>query len=171
MTKDSVTKGLFWIYIMVLIWTILFKGQLPFQVIEHHRNINLIPFAGSIFVNGRIDMVEILANVFAFLPLGFFASYYFPEFKWYHYVLIFFVVSVTLELAQYALAVGISDITDVLFNCLGGIVGVLIFQFFNVKEERAQIVLIVLVLLFLVFVFAVILMIQTGIIETRYFWQ
>ena len=34
------------------------------------RSVNLIPFMGSVIVNGRIDISEIINNILVFIPVG-----------------------------------------------------------------------------------------------------
>ncbi len=38
------------------------------------RSINLIPFAGSLVVNGKTDISEIILNIVAFVPFGVYLS-------------------------------------------------------------------------------------------------
>lgn len=53
-----------------------------------------------------------------------------------------FFTSLTLEVLQFVLAVGASDITDLLGNTAGGILGVGIFYIFSkICKERAEFVL------------------------------
>ena len=42
-----------------------------------------------------------------------------------------FFISLTVEIAQFILAVGATDITDLIGNTMGGIIGVGIFHLFN----------------------------------------
>ena len=72
LSKKNISLCFFGIYLFILVWTVLFKGQLSLDQIGRYHNINLIPFEGSIRINGKIDYLEIFANVFVFIPLGLF---------------------------------------------------------------------------------------------------
>lgn len=60
--------GLFAIYILSLVWIILFKLGSSLTNLPHYRNINLIPFSGSVIVNGKIFLSEIIGNILIFIP-------------------------------------------------------------------------------------------------------
>lgn len=64
MFKDNLQKfltlGLFTVYAFLLVWLILFKFQTNISDLSHIRNINLIPFAASMVVNGKIELREII---------------------------------------------------------------------------------------------------------------
>ena len=55
LSKKNISLCLFGIYLFILVWTVLFKGQLSLDQIGRYHNINLIPFEGSIGINGKID--------------------------------------------------------------------------------------------------------------------
>ncbi|UZW12732.1 VanZ family protein [Clostridium pasteurianum] len=126
MTKAS--KILLLLYGLLLIWILLFKFSVsPSAVISRavdgasFRHINLIPLLES---GGR---KEVLLNFIVFIPLGVFAQIVGkknPVVKNAIYILLF---SLVIEMSQYILAVGATDITDLLTNTLGGVVGILIY--------------------------------------------
>ena len=60
-SKNGLMYGLFFFYLIVVVWIILFKMQFYFSDLPHMRSINLIPFEASIRVGGRIDYSEIIA--------------------------------------------------------------------------------------------------------------
>ncbi len=98
--SKRVTKILLVLYLIFITWVILFKMSTDFQNIGTSRRINLKPFGASVIINGKIDLSEIYLNIAAFF------------------------VSLAFETAQYILAVGVTDITDLLGNTLGGVIGV-----------------------------------------------
>lgn len=112
------------IYILVLFWIILFKGQMSLEHLPHIRNINLIPFGEMLILNGEPNFNEVFSNMLIFVPLGLYlAMLNFGRSQWVQ-ILAAAVVSLVLETLQYVLAVGASDITDLLANTLGGVIGV-----------------------------------------------
>lgn len=131
MKNEMKSSKLLWIlaaiYILVLFWIILFKGQMSLEHLPHIRNINLIPFGEMLILNGAPDFGEVFDNMLIFVPLGLYlAMLNFGRSHWVQ-ILTAAGVSLVLETLQYVLAVGASDITDLLANTLGGAVGVGIY--------------------------------------------
>ncbi len=91
---------------------------------SHMRSINLVPFADSLIINGRLAADEILYNVLVFVPLGVYVQIYLPDWPLGRRMLPGLCLSLLFELVQYVFAIGASDITDVIGNTLGGILGV-----------------------------------------------
>ena len=112
--------ALFAVYLALLVWVILWKVHLPFIGRDDMREIKLVPFApGEGY--GFNDPYELLANLLLFVPLGIYLGVLGVKGR----VPIIVGTSLTLEVAQYVLATGSSDITDVLVNTAGGLVGLL----------------------------------------------
>lgn len=73
-------------------------------------------------------VVNILGNVFAFSPFGFFLPIISEKSRNFFQVLILsFELSLTIELVQLAYKVGIFDVDDLFMNTLGGVIGYLCF--------------------------------------------
>ena len=136
--ENYLTKVLFIFYILALIWIILFKMQFSFKGLVTSRSINLIPFGESIMVNGMIDVKEIIANVLIFIPFGIYISMLKSEWTFIKKVGSGFIISFAVEILQFIFAIGASDITDIIGNTLGGIIGIGIFYaFYKVFREKA----------------------------------
>ena len=60
--EKKITVALLIVYLLVLSWIILFKLQFSFSALDHIREINLIPFGGSVIANGKVDFDEIINN-------------------------------------------------------------------------------------------------------------
>ena len=122
----KLTKVLLMVYLLALTWIILLKLQVDFSNLRdmNYRSVNLIPFAGSVIVNGRVNVSEILLNIAAF---GIYVSMLKPDGGFWKKVLPIFCVSLFYEAMQYVLAIGGSDITDLIGNTLGGVVGIGVF--------------------------------------------
>lgn len=106
---------------MVLGWIILLKLGVQFSYVEE-RKINLIPFA-----NGYYDKTETVLNVFIFIPLGNYAGILFRKRTFQFNLFFFFLISLMLEGLQYVFKFGTFDITDLLTNTSGGIIGYVLF--------------------------------------------
>lgn len=139
-SSRRLTVILFAVYLIILTWIILFKfsfGELP-----HLRGVNLIPFAGSVIVNGRLFYSELILNVLAFIPFGVYMSMINPEYPVYKRVLWIAGVSLAYEVLQFVFAIGATDITDFINNTLGGFLGCMLYLVFSkVFRERANKVL------------------------------
>lgn len=122
--KHQVTFGLTWFYLVLLIWIVLFKMAMRVEQLPDLRGVNVIPFAQSAIANGQIDLDEILGNVIIFIPLGVYFSLLRPRSTWIKRGFMVFGISLAIEVLQYVFAIGASDITDLLMNTLGGLLGI-----------------------------------------------
>ena len=68
--QRNLTRILFAVYFLILVWILLFKMSFSIDELYKNRSINLIPFMGSVIVNGRIYINEIIDNILVFIPLG-----------------------------------------------------------------------------------------------------
>lgn len=127
---NKLTLTLSIIYLIALTWIILFKMQLNFSNLPNIRSINFIPFQASVIVNGKLSIRELIQNMVAFIPFGLYLSMLNDKWTFMKKVIIVAGASLLLEILQYILAVGATDITDLINNTLGGIVGIGIYALF-----------------------------------------
>lgn len=127
----NLTKILFAVYFFILIWILLFKMSFSLEEIYGDRSINLIPLSGSVIANGKIYFKEIINNIIVFVPLGIYTCMLNQNCSFIKKVSVSFFVSLLIEVCQYILAIGATDITDILGNTLGGIIGIGIFYIFS----------------------------------------
>ena len=125
--KNTLTIVLFMIYVLALIWIILLKLQFSFTEIDRVRSINLIPLQGSVIINGIVSLNEIFDNVIVFIPFGIYINMLKNKWSFIQKVLPIISVSLTFEVLQFIFAIGRTDITDLLGNTLGGIIGIFIY--------------------------------------------
>lgn len=118
------THILFTIYLFLVIWIILFKLSVSIEQLPHFRSINLIPFYYPNKTTYQIK--EVLENMIIFIPFGL----YLKTLNIHNSRTIFlgFLLSLSLELSQYIFGIGASDITDLITNTIGVIIGVGIYQ-------------------------------------------
>jgi len=136
--KINITKILFVIYCLLLIWIILFKASFSITEIiglSKIRSINLIPFYYSTEVNFHLR--EVIANILIFVPLGIYLKMLNkenPKAIWCG-----FIFSILLEASQFIFKLGATDITDLITNVGGTILGVfgyvLLEKIFKNKEK------------------------------------
>ncbi|MGP1411039.1 MAG: VanZ family protein [Peptoanaerobacter stomatis] len=135
MKSKKITLILMIFYLIALIWVIIFKLEFSIKELPQIRNINLIPFNQPAIVNGKADISEIILNLLAFIPYGLFIHILMDEKSILKKLFIIFATSFIFELIQYIFAIGASDITDIISNTSGGIIGI-VFSMFMEKLLR-----------------------------------
>lgn len=125
--EKKVTFILLGIYLILLTWIILFKTQFSISQIGHIRSLNLIPFGASVIVNGKLDFDEIVNNAIVFIPVGVYMGMLFPEWSFVRKLCPAAGLSLAYEVLQFILALGATDITDLITNTFGGVIGLLVF--------------------------------------------
>lgn len=117
----------FAIYCAFLVWVILFKLQFSLKEIEQTRSINFIPFYNDGKGTVEFHISEAIDNFLIFAPFGLLlAMMRRPKSLQTKFWLIPF-VSLFFETMQYILSVGRSDITDIITNTAGGVLGIVVF--------------------------------------------
>jgi glycopeptide antibiotics resistance protein len=134
---DKLTNILFTIYLIALIWILLFKLGVQFSYMES-RSVNLIPFNKPLISNGKADFGEMFLNVVIFVPLGIYAGILFKRWIFGKKLFFFFFITFMLEGLQFLLRVGAFDITDIITNILGGMIGLLIYKAIE-KEFKSSV--------------------------------
>ena len=81
---------------------------------------------------------ETLANVAIFVPLVAYLSAFFPKKNFFFPVLIGFLLSLFFEIVQFAFGIGAADVTDLLMNTAGTLVGLLLYRLLErIVKRRA----------------------------------
>lgn len=122
---------------------ILFKGSI------HTLQVLLLPEFRSISLVPTLNARETLLNFLAFAPVGIYLGMLLKDKRkksaWFKPVLFVFLLSLFFEISQYVLALGTSDITDLVSNTLGGTVGFFLYciigEKMGEKIDRALIIL------------------------------
>lgn len=117
---------LFVVYLVLLAWVVLWKLEVPYVGGGALREIKLVPFAPSAGAraSGPFDVV---ANTLLFVPFGLYIGLLAPSWPWWKAAGAVAGASLVLEVAQYVLAVGSSDVTDLVVNTVGGVAGIGLF--------------------------------------------
>lgn len=118
---------LFLIYLALLIWIILFKLQFSIHELDTVRSVNFIPFYYDKEIGTEFHAKEVLENFLIFVPMGIYLQMLFPKCQFYVKPTIIAGTSLLLEATQYVLAIGRSDITDLLVNTTGGLLGLALY--------------------------------------------
>ena len=127
----NLTRILFAVYTLILAWILLFKMSFSIDELYNNRSINIIPFMGSVIVNGKIDTSEIINNIIVFIPVGIYVCMLKKDWSILKKISVGFFISLGIEVLQFVLAIGATDITDLIGNTLGGIIGIGVFYLFS----------------------------------------
>lgn len=119
---QALLVAVFVAYLVLLAWIILWKLQPPYTGGGAVRETNLVPYLPT-GGKGGSDPLEVAMNVVLFVPLGAFLGLLAPAWRWWKRLALVAAVSIFFEIAQYILAIGRSDIADVIDNTLGGAIG------------------------------------------------
>lgn len=169
-SSNKLTSALLIIYIIVLFWILLFKLGVQFSYMPA-RSVNLVPFDGLFLSNGKIDKAEIILNVVIFVPLGIYVGVLFKKWTWRHKLLTFALISLMFEVLQFLFRIGAFDITDIITNTLGGLVGVLLIRaiekLFN-NEAKSQNFINAIATLGTVTVIVLLLLLKLNMLPIRY---
>ncbi len=133
----------FLIYLIFAAKILIFRNSGPYYHNESvWNNINFVPFK-SIWMyltsiehlNLSIILMNLLGNIFLFLPLGVFSSLLFKKMNSIKKVTLFTLcTSLLVEVIQLINHNGQSDVDDVILNTLGGSIGASIY-FYIIKKE------------------------------------
>ena len=112
------------VYTAALLWLILFKFSVHITAVLHYdqRSVNLVPFSNASGSSG-----EIVDNILVFIPLGVLLAVNCKQIDLWRKLLVVLAFSLTAEVLQYIFAIGVSDITDVISNAFGGLIGLLAY--------------------------------------------
>lgn len=122
-------------YLLLLIYLTLFSQY--FGRIWFHRSINLMPFV-TIYRyivssnNPGLALMNLAGNIIAFMPFGLLLPMVLKNQM--HFLFIFcciFSTSISIEIIQYILGVGVTDIDDIILNVIGGMLGYCLFKAFK----------------------------------------
>lgn len=114
---------LFVVYLVLLTWIVLWKLEVPWAGGGALRQVKLVPFAPSAGA-GASTSLEVVANTVFFVPFGLYLGLLAPSWQWWKAAGAMAGSTLVLEVAQYVLAVGSSDVTDVVVNTSGGLAGI-----------------------------------------------
>ncbi len=139
--RSRLVVALFVTYLVLLTWLVVWKLHVPYLGGADEREIKLVPFVASAGAGANAPF-EVLANFAIFVPFGLYLGLVAPSWPWWKAAGAAAGLSLALEVAQYALAVGKSDITDVLVNTAGALAGFGVVALArNVLPARAVVVL------------------------------
>lgn len=134
----------FLFYLSMLLSVTVFRRGL-FMNTTH--DINIIPF-DELLTSSYYQMniwgkrsaflifsYNVFGNILWFVPFGLLSSYIFKNMNGIKVFLLSFLLSFSIEGMQYVFYTGISDVDDIIFNVLGGLIGYGIYKWINKRKE------------------------------------
>ena len=91
------------------------------------RSINLIPFKAPTILNDHVDKGEMILNLIVFFPVGVYVAMLFTQWRFVKKLLFVLLISFIIEALQYLFAIGAFDITDLITNTSGGLIGIIVY--------------------------------------------
>ena len=155
-------------YLVILLWLVLFKFSSDIaSVVAHHNatTLNLIPFA-----NNRLR--EMFDNVIFFVPLGLLLGLNYKAVSFKRKLAFVGIVSLVVEMTQFVLAIGIADITDVIMNTFGGLIGLALYDAVRkrpyVKSSRLDLFIDIAITMVIAVLLAVFLYFRIFVLKVKY---
>ena len=145
------------LYAFLCSYALIFKYVSPLELFssnrEYIRSTNVIPFhtiysylSGTLNVSKIIVASNIFGNIILFVPLGIYLQLLKKNKIWINTMIVFF-IALFVEMFQFIFGFGAADIDDVILNCLGGLIGILIYRGlckFLKSEEKVRTVIVLL---------------------------
>jgi len=138
------------VYLFFVLWLVLFKFSYDiFGVIAtfQTRSLSLIPFIDS-------SVRDVVDNIIYFIPLGLLLGINFKHREFGRKVAFICALSVSAEVIQFVLAIGRTDITDVIANTLGGFIGLGLYEIIRKyihNETLDRLIVIIMAILLMIF--------------------
>lgn len=130
-----------------VVWYVLFNKKIPANILAQ-RSLTLIPnndikeIIRYYKINGSFGILKdfILGNIIMFMPVGFFLATLVKKEKKFLFVTLYSCLfSIFIESLQYYNGCGSSDINDVIYNTIGGLLGGTIYIFGELVYKKIKI--------------------------------
>lgn len=126
-------------YVILFLSIVVFKYVSPLELFSENRTVyrsfNILPFytiksylMGTVDVSHSVGFNNIFGNIALFIPLGIYLQLFKNNKKVFASFVSVFSISLSIEIIQYIFGIGATDIDDILLNCAGGIIGILIYK-------------------------------------------
>lgn len=143
---------LFCIYILLLIWIVLFKcniylsitnGYFEFKTLTLKERFDyyLIPFIDYINNDSTQTFIKFkdgILNVFVFIPLGLYLSFFIKKNKFIKVIFYTFLISLLFEIIQLFSLLGSFQTEDLILNLFSGLLGYIIYKIIY-KEKNIKV--------------------------------
>ncbi|MDQ2753753.1 MAG: VanZ family protein, partial [Bacteroidota bacterium] len=127
---SSIIFGL--LYVTILFYALFFK-TIHFRA--GMSRVNLVPFKTIVpYITEIADknsgpaIMNIGANIFLFIPFGFYIEVLLRKRKMKIKIMIIILIPIIIELIQFVFSLGICDLDDVILNAIGSLLGILVLK-------------------------------------------
>lgn len=134
-TLSVMFYAMFICYIVVMLQLLFRLNAIPEIDIYAARSVNLIPFytiwnylSKTVCVSTAIVLYNVLGNIVIFIPYGLYIQVLRKDKRFHISLLQVAVTPFIVEAVQFAFNLGSADIDDVILNCLGGVIGILLYK-------------------------------------------
>ena len=141
-SQKNFSNIVFVIYFTLLIWLVLFKFNINFKEMSFLRSVNFIPLYYDREIGFAFHFKEVLYNILIFIPLGVCIDIYKSDWTFLKKILPCLSISLLFEIIQFVFALGASDITDIITNTTGGIIGIILCFLFKKMFPQKHITII-----------------------------
>jgi glycopeptide antibiotics resistance protein len=132
----ALARAVFAAYLVVLFWALVFKFSIDPAALfgRDTRTLNLLPFTDF----SRNTVREILYNVVIFVPFGLLLGVTPKRATMWRTLALISSASLAIELLQFVFALGVTDVTDLITNSVGGLLGLILYRVGNraVGEDK-----------------------------------
>ncbi len=134
------TAALFVLYLIALSWGILFKFRFNLTSL-YHSGTRVKPILKPYFFKEiHFYKADVYSNIIAFVPFGIYLSMLMSKGKTAVRIAasvgIISATSFVYELAQYVFAIGCADISDLINNTVGGIIGIILYYIIKLALRK-----------------------------------
>ena len=151
-TFYDISKLLFVSYIIIFIWIVIFKCSLVDDLKITHQNISRLSLYERLLNTSEIEsfiyriqtgeflhrsILEPLLNIVIFVPIGMYLTYFQKEKSIFNTYVISFILSLSIELIQFATMIGGFSYLDLITNVIGGVAGYFAYSIIY-REERIR---------------------------------
>ena len=120
-------------YVVLLFFTTVFS-----RYYRETPKFNMTPFWSYMeIINGKHEFIpEIIMNVVVFVPVGMFLGLTFRDLKWKSVLVVAVCISLSIEVLQFILHRGFSELDDVMHNTIGSLLGYGVYKLARYGYER-----------------------------------
>lgn len=136
MKQHSFAFGALSVYLCMLLYVTIYRYGIDIEELFLMRpHINLMPLVSTyqLYEYGGLTvfLYNIVGNIVWFLPFGFLLPFIQEKIHFRHVLYLSFGLSLGIEISQFLLNCGISDIDDIIFNVIGGGLGYGCYRMFG----------------------------------------
>ncbi len=158
--QDIILIIIYIAYFLLMAKILLFKNVAPSEIFSSDREISrtlaIIPFQSIMkYYNSGVlwaSVLNVIGNIVIFIPFGIYLTLYTKNKTLKKATFITLVTSLSVEVVQYVLDIGIADIDDIILNVIGGVVGVLVYKILRLilkQDKNVKIALITVIFIFI----------------------